>query len=89
MVGFEMFRRQRPRLRALALVCTRANAESPEGVARRETVAQGAANNAGYYQSLADNIAIAPHIAGYDMTSGPWAYSTYRVSARWMWQTEK
>ena len=37
----------------------------------------------------ADNIAIAPHVAGYDMTSGPWAYSTYRVSSRWMWQTEK
>lgn len=42
MLGFEMFRRHRPRLRALVLVCTRANAESPEGVARRETVAQTA-----------------------------------------------
>ncbi|RLT27207.1 MAG: ABC transporter substrate-binding protein [Chloroflexi bacterium] len=37
----------------------------------------------------ADNLAIAGHVAGYDMTSGPWAYSTYRVSSRWMWQTEK
>lgn len=42
MVGFELFRRCRARLRGLVLVCTRANAEPPEGAARRESVAQTA-----------------------------------------------
>lgn len=41
-IGFEFFRRHRARLGALVLVCTRANAEPPEGVARREATAQAA-----------------------------------------------
>lgn len=42
MIAFELFRRYRPRVRGLVLVCTRANAEPPEGVARRETLARQA-----------------------------------------------
>ena len=41
-IAFEFFRRHRARLRALVLCDTRANAETPEGVARREGVAQTA-----------------------------------------------
>mgnify|MGYP000400979838 CR=1 FL=1 len=41
-IGFEFFRRYRARLRALVLVDTRANAETPEGVAAREAVALAA-----------------------------------------------
>jgi peptide/nickel transport system substrate-binding protein len=36
----------------------------------------------------ADNIAVHGNVAGYDMVSGPWAYASYRVSPRWLWQTE-
>jgi pimeloyl-ACP methyl ester carboxylesterase len=39
-IAFEFFRRHRARMRGLVLVCTRANAESPEGAARRETLAR-------------------------------------------------
>jgi 3-oxoadipate enol-lactonase len=39
-IAFDFFRRHRARLRALILVCTRANAEPPDGVARREALAQ-------------------------------------------------
>lgn len=42
MIAFEFFRRHQPRLRALVLCNTRANAETPAGVARREAVAQTA-----------------------------------------------
>ncbi|MFO0973641.1 MAG: alpha/beta hydrolase [Phycisphaerae bacterium] len=38
-IAFEFFRRHRARVAALALCDTRANAESPEGVARREALA--------------------------------------------------
>lgn len=41
-IAFEFFRRHRDRLRALVLADTRANAETPEGVARREAMAQAA-----------------------------------------------
>lgn len=41
-IGFEFFRRHRARLGALVLVCTRANAEPPEGLPRREAMAQAA-----------------------------------------------
>lgn len=41
-IGFEFFRRYRARLRALVLVDTRANPETPEGVAAREAVAAAA-----------------------------------------------
>jgi len=37
----------------------------------------------------ADNLAIASHIAGNDLVSGPWAYNSYGVTPRWTWQTEK
>ena len=37
----------------------------------------------------ADNVAIASHVAGYDMVAGPWAYSSYRTTPRWIWLTEK
>lgn len=42
MVAFEMFRRHRAVVRALGLIDTRANAESPEGKERREKLAQAA-----------------------------------------------
>lgn len=41
-IAFEFFRRHRPRVRALGLVNTRADAESPEGVERRQKMAQAA-----------------------------------------------
>jgi pimeloyl-ACP methyl ester carboxylesterase len=41
-IAFEFFRRYRPCTRALILADTRANPESPEGVARREALAQAA-----------------------------------------------
>lgn len=41
-ITFDFFRRHRERVRALGLVCTRANAESAEGIARREAMAQAA-----------------------------------------------
>jgi peptide/nickel transport system substrate-binding protein len=37
----------------------------------------------------ADNIAIAPHVAGNDLVIGPWAYNSYRTTPRWIWLTEK
>ena len=37
----------------------------------------------------ADNIAMASNVAGYDMVAGPWAYSSYRTTPRWVWLTEK
>ena len=37
----------------------------------------------------ADNLAIAPQVAGTDMVIGPWAYTSYGVSPRWIWFTEK
>jgi ABC-type transport system substrate-binding protein len=37
----------------------------------------------------ADNLAIASHVAGYDMNVGPWSYNSYGVSPRWVWFTEK
>jgi ABC-type transport system substrate-binding protein len=37
----------------------------------------------------ADNLAIASHVAGYDMSVGPWSYNSYGVSPRWVWFTEK
>ena len=37
----------------------------------------------------ADNVALASHVAGYDMVAGPWAYSSYRTTPRWVWLTEK
>jgi len=37
----------------------------------------------------ADNVALASHVAGYDMVAGPWAYSSYRTTPRWIWLTEK
>jgi len=39
-VAFEFFRRHRPLLAGLVLTCTRANAESPEGVRRRREIAE-------------------------------------------------
>lgn len=42
MIAFDFFRRHRDRLRALVLCDTRVNAEPPEGVAKREAVAQAA-----------------------------------------------
>lgn len=42
MIALEFFRRHRPRVGALGLVCTRANAESPEGVERRRKMAEAA-----------------------------------------------
>jgi 3-oxoadipate enol-lactonase len=41
-VAFEFFRRHRLRLRALVLCDTRASAETPEGIARREATAEAA-----------------------------------------------
>ncbi len=41
-IAFEFFRRHRAWVRALGLVCTRANAETPEGIARREALAEAA-----------------------------------------------
>ncbi len=41
-VAFEMFRQNRSGVRALVLCCTRSNPEPPEGVARREAMAQAA-----------------------------------------------
>jgi ABC-type transport system substrate-binding protein len=32
--------------------------------------------------------AIHGNVAGYDLQSGPWAYSIYFTSPRWLWQTE-
>jgi len=37
----------------------------------------------------ADNLAIAPHVAGTDLCIGPWAYNSYGVSPRYVWFTEK
>jgi len=37
----------------------------------------------------ADNVAIASHVAGYDLVAGPWSYSSYRTTPRWIWLTEK
>lgn len=42
MIALDFFRRYRPRVRALALCDTRANAESPEGKVRRKTMADAA-----------------------------------------------
>ncbi len=42
MIAFEMFRRHRGLVRALGLIDTRANPESPEGRERRESLAQTA-----------------------------------------------
>ncbi len=39
-VAFEFFRRYRARVAGLVLTCTRANAESAEGIARREALAE-------------------------------------------------
>lgn len=36
-----------------------------------------------------ENSAVQGNIAGYDLIGGPWAYASYRVSPRWLWQTEK
>jgi pimeloyl-ACP methyl ester carboxylesterase len=41
-IAFEFYRRHRNRVRALVLCDTRANAEPPEGIARREALAQSA-----------------------------------------------
>lgn len=41
-IALDLFRRHRKLVRALGLIDTRANAESPEGIDRRETVAQTA-----------------------------------------------
>ncbi|MBI5865914.1 MAG: alpha/beta hydrolase [Planctomycetes bacterium] len=41
-IALEFFRKHRSKLRALGLIDTRANPESPEGVARREQMAQAA-----------------------------------------------
>jgi peptide/nickel transport system substrate-binding protein len=35
-----------------------------------------------------ENSAVHGDVAGYDLVSGPWAYPSYRVSPRWLWQTE-
>lgn len=40
-IAFEFFRRYRPMVAAIILVCTRANAETPEGVAKRGAIAEG------------------------------------------------
>jgi peptide/nickel transport system substrate-binding protein len=35
-----------------------------------------------------ENSAVHGNVAGYDLVSGAWAYPSYRVSPRWLWQTE-
>ena len=35
-----------------------------------------------------ENSAVHGNVAGYDLISGAWAYPSYRVSPRWLWQTE-
>jgi peptide/nickel transport system substrate-binding protein len=35
-----------------------------------------------------ENSALHGNVGGYDLVSGPWAYPSYRVSPRWLWQTE-
>lgn len=36
-----------------------------------------------------ENSAVHGNVAGYDLVSGAWAYPSYGVSPRWLWQTEK
>jgi peptide/nickel transport system substrate-binding protein len=35
-----------------------------------------------------ENTAVHSNVAGYDLIGGAWAYASYRVSPRWLWQTE-
>jgi ABC-type transport system substrate-binding protein len=35
------------------------------------------------------NKAVNPTVGGHDLLTGPWAYSQYRTSMRWFWQTER
>jgi hypothetical protein len=35
-----------------------------------------------------DSLVVHGTVGGYDMSSGPWAYQSYGVSPRWLWQTE-
>jgi peptide/nickel transport system substrate-binding protein len=35
------------------------------------------------------NKAVQGNVGGHDLLTGPWAYSGYRTSLRWFWQTEK
>ncbi len=36
-----------------------------------------------------ENLAVHSDLAGYDLVSGPWAYRSYWVGLRWLWQTTK
>ncbi len=41
------------------------------------------------FRTPPENSAVHGNVGGYDLVSGPWAYPSYRVSPRWLWQTEK